>query len=109
MARLSHALLTPAGVGANLKASPLPPAPFSTGKLLTGQLVNWHHTIKLLFCFHFGRRKVTYFRFLFVPKTDILESLRLHFGHLGHHFGDPGFQWVTQLPLGGPGVLFYGF
>ena len=47
-----------------------------------------------------------YFLSLFIPKTVILETLRLHFGYLGYHFGDPGIQGVTQQALGGPGVDF---
>ena len=33
---------------------------------------------------------------IFWCKTVILETSRLHFGYLGHHFGDPGIQGVTQ-------------
>ena len=41
---------------------------------------------------------------LLTPKTVILETLRLHFGYPGHHFGDPGVQgdtqWALQTPRG---------
>ena len=74
------------GTGAaDFKASPLPPAPLDAGNC-------W-----LVDC---GTGS------LFIPKTVILETLRLHFGYLGHHFGDPGIQGVTQRALGGPGVDF---
>ena len=33
---------------------------------------------------------------LFICKTVILETLRLHFGYPGYHFGDPGIQGVTR-------------
>ena len=36
-------------------------------------------------------------------------TLRLHFGYLGHHFGDPEIQGVTQRALGGPGIDFSDF
>ena len=33
---------------------------------------------------------------LFIPATVILQTLRLHFWYLGHHFGDLGVQGDTQ-------------
>ena len=47
---------------------------------------------------HFLDRKLIFWR----PRGSIL-------GTLGHHFGDPGVQAVTQQALGGPGVHFYRF
>ena len=37
----------------------------------------------------------------------IWESLRLHFGTLSDHFGDPGVHGDSQQAPGGPGVNFY--
>ena len=39
----------------------------------------------------------------------ILETLRVFFGYLGHHFGDPGVQGDTQWTHWGPDVRFYRF
>ena len=45
----------------------------------------------------------------FYTKNCHFESLRLHCGYLGHHFGDPGIQGDTQWTHWGPGVKFYRF
>ena len=45
----------------------------------------------------------------FSPETVILETLRLLFEYLGHHFGDTGVQWDTQWTHCGPDVRFYRF
>ena len=42
-------------------------------------------------------------------KSVILETLKVIFGYLGHHFGDPGVQWDTQWTHCGPDVHFYRF
>ena len=39
----------------------------------------------------------------------ILETLRLHSGYLGHHFGDPRVQGDTWQDTLGPDVDFYDF
>ena len=72
-----------------LKASPLPPAPL----LATGNC-----------------RQVGCWNGLpFIAKTYILETLRLHFGTLSDHFGDPGVHRDTQQAPRGPGLYFYWF
>ena len=77
------------GTGAaDFKASPLPPAPLDVGNC-------W-----LVDC---GTGS------LFVPKTVILETLRLQFGYPGDNFGDPGIQRDAQWTHWGPGVHVYRF
>ena len=46
---------------------------------------------------------------LFQLKTVILGTLRILFGYLEHHFGDPGVRGDTQWTHCGPDVRFYRF
>ena len=46
---------------------------------------------------------------LFIPATVILQTLRLHFWYLGHHFGDLGIQGDTQWTPWGADLDFHRF
>ncbi len=48
-------------------------------------------------------------RDIFCPKPVIWEAWRLHFGTLGHHFGDPGVPTLGFHRISPPDVDFLSF
>ena len=82
-----HALLPLRGA-ANLRASPPAAGPLSTGNCW--QVDCWSGLF-------------------FLPKSVILETSRLLFLYLGHHFSDPGVKVDTKWTHWRPDVRFYRF